>query len=160
MPHHARTGQRLHLELAGGGVLDLRIPYPHHTDQQTLPLEVQLAGVTTVSGRDLHVNLHDNGTGTIRVRELDALGVDVADTDEVPVSFTLDRDDVVSVTDNGDLTASVAVLGAASVGQTAVVTVSADLPDGTTAQGSVAIAVVAGGVKTLEVDATEDDATV
>lgn len=151
-------GERVHHELAYGITLDLFIPFtPHHA--RTLALETRVDGVT-FSGKDLSMNLRDTGTATARVRELDALGVDVEAAGDVPVTFGLDRDDVVTLTvDPSDpLTARIAVVGAGAVDQTAVLTVTADLPDGTQAQGTEAITVVPGDVKTLAVEITEDAA--
>jgi propanediol dehydratase large subunit len=149
-------GERVHLDLAYGITLDLAIPFtPHHA--RALVLGTTVEGVT-FAGKDLRMNLTDTSTATVTVEEDDALGVSVDAANEVPVDFALDRDDVVSLTPDPDdpLTAHVAVLGAGSVGQTAVLTVTATLPDGTQAQGTEAISVVAGGVKSLRVSVQEE----
>lgn len=130
-----------------------RPPHPHH--------ELALGfrdGYTDVSGRDLHVNLHDNATGSLRATEVDAAGVEVTGADAVPVTFAIDDDTVLTLTDNGDGTATVENVTPPAVGSTAVVTASATLPDGTTAQGSVAIDVVSGPVASITVEATENPA--
>lgn len=153
---HRIHGERVRLEFDNGTTLDMRFPPHHHHTRPRLTIEIRHAGVT-VSGKDPHVNLHDNKSADLAVVESDAAGFPITGADAVPVTWTVDDDTVVTLTDHGDGTARIDNVSPPAVGSSATVTATATLPDGTQAQGSLAVSVVSGPVTEIQVQATEVD---
>lgn len=146
----------IRVDLAGY-TLDVAVTL--HPQRPPIRIALDLEGVH-VTGVDLMATLHDDAPGfTLAVRELDRLGLDVDAAARVPITLTLDRDDVVTLTVRADdpLTYDGTITGgAAAVGETAVATVTATLPDGTAATGTAAITVIPAGVASIAVTVTEN----
>jgi hypothetical protein len=79
VPYRPRPDtERVHLELAGGVVLDLRLPHPHRAGRHLL-FTVTVTGPNgtspnTITGKELRMRLLDNQQVTITVSEVDAFG--------------------------------------------------------------------------------------
>jgi hypothetical protein len=79
VPYRPRPDtERVHLELAGGVVLDLRLPHPHRAGRHLL-FTVTVTGPNgatspNITGKELRMRLLDNQQVTITVSEVDAFG--------------------------------------------------------------------------------------
>jgi len=97
--------EQVHLELAGGVVLDLRVPATPPPEPRTLILGLRVLGSdqsSTIFGRDLHMTrLNDDQEVLLTVAELDSRGDPVPEAKRGQLSAVSSDEGVVTVAPTG-----------------------------------------------------------